>query len=654
MKKLFLLAIFLLGICLQHSNAQKFGLSKAENYLQYFKFEDAVKKFEKVLKRKPDNFEAKQGLAQLYYIKGDYVTSNQWYAKVVADTANASKKDFLHYGETLRYVKDYKLAQEMFEKYAELAPDDTLGTLLSGPVEDVYKLISDSLHYRVNFLDFNDSNQEFSPAFYSENSIIFPSSRNGESKVDDRWYDIPFLDLYVSEKNDTGFTKPSRLESELNNRYHEGPLTIDTAFTKMIFTRNNYVKKKKETGVGEIMRLTMFSAKNLGSETDSSGHTNYSWGEIEELPFNSDDYSIGHPSLSIDGKTLYFSSNMPGGEGGLDIYKVEIDSNGGYGEPVNLGKAINTPGEESFPFIHQSGTLYFASDARMGLGGLDIYYSEQSDSGTWSEPINMGYPINTNNDDFGLILDAEEDGGYLSSNRGGVFTNDDIYSFDKRGLLLTGTVLDTNTGNPIAGATVFVREANSDKVDTFETEADGKYLFEIFPNNEYTLSSEKHMWFLVSEEVVNTDEAKVPGIIKQDLFMTKLQVGAVIKLENIYYDYDKYNIRSDAAEELDRISKYLIKYPDLVVELGSHTDCRASDKYNNTLSRRRAESATEYLISKGAKREQLTAKGYGETELVNECADGVECTEEQHQENRRTEFKVIEQPEEIKVKGSVE
>ncbi|MEX2589630.1 MAG: tetratricopeptide repeat protein, partial [Chitinophagales bacterium] len=382
MKRILFLLILLTGISVQDSFSQKMKLNKADKKLNLFDFDKSVETYEKVLEKNPSNFEAIHGLANAYRIRGNYATAVGWYEQVVADTANVSPKDYLHYGQCLRFVRDYEKAQQNFIKYAELAPEDPRSKLLNVSYEEVKQLIKDSLYFGVQFLDFNDESQEFSPAFYKDSSIVFPSSRNEESKIDDYWSNKPFFDLYVSEMSDSGHAKPKRLESDVNNRYHEGPLAFDTSFTTMYFTRNNYVKRKKETGEENIMRLKIFSAKSSG---DSS---NVSWGNLKELPFNSDEYSCGHPTLTQDGKMLYFSSDMPGGYGTLDLYSVEIDSNGRFGEPKNLGPEINTPGEESFPYIHTDGTLYFASDARKGLGGLDVYYSKKEDT-TWSEPVNM-------------------------------------------------------------------------------------------------------------------------------------------------------------------------------------------------------------------------------------------------------------------------
>ncbi|MEX0812158.1 MAG: OmpA family protein [Chitinophagales bacterium] len=740
MKKLLILLILLTGISVQESFSQKMKLNKADKKLNLFDFDKSVETYEKVLEKNPSNFEAIHGLANAYRIRGDYATAVGWYEQVVADTANVSPKDYLHYGQCLRFVRDYEKAQQNFIKYAELAPEDPRSKLLNVSYEEVKQLIKDSLYFGVQFLDFNDESQEFSPAFYKDSSIVFPSSRNEGSKIDDYWYNKPFFDLYISEMSDSGHAKPKRLDSDVNNRYHEGPLAFDTSFTTMYFTRNNYVKRKKETGEENIMRLKIFSAKSSG---DSS---NVSWGNLKELPFNSDEYSCGHPTLTQDGKMLYFSSDMPGGYGTLDLYSVEIDSNGRFGEPKNLGPEINTAGEESFPYIHPDGTLYFASDARKGLGGLDVYYSKKENT-AWSEPVNMNYPINTNADDFGLIMRKDKKTGYLSSNRGGDFDNDNILSFDDKGMLLKGFVYDGETDKRLEGADVYLVE-NGDTLDQMKTDSLGKFGFWVALGNvydigaakityqpnqknvstenldaelppvkiplyrsdlvlkgkvvelksqnpipdamvllesqerealdsmmsdqnggfsfpidydmEYVLSAEKHAWFLVSEKRINTSLAvfDTSKLIYQDLQMTKLEMtrldeGAVIKLENIYYDFDKYNIRPDAAEELDRIVKYLIKYPEMELELRSHTDSRGSDTYNKWLSEKRAESAVKYLIDKGAKLNQLTPKGYGESLLVNECSNGVKCSRAKHQDNRRTEFKVLKAPDALEIETEV-
>ena len=460
----------------------------------------------------------------------------------------------------------------------------------------------------------------------------------------------------------------------------------------------------------------------------------------EALPgINNDEYSVCHPSLSKDAKTLYFASDKPGGYGGLDLYECTREIGGPWSTPVNLGPKINTSGEEGFPFIADDGTLYFASDGHGGLGGLDIYSTTQVKTGnklsSWTDPENLGAPVNTSSDDFGYIIYKDNKTGYLCSNRPGGMGDDDIYSFIKKGITLNGIVYDANTGLPIAdaeviqkedgvekgktksdkdgnftfpgipgkkytfnathpgylpaeivydakekpelikipmeaeggislevtvidkktrdlleGAKVILTNLSTNKNETCAAAKDGKCTFTLEPNTSYRIEASKETGepdtkYLSVTATQSTIGKKAPATLYSVLELEKVKKGVAIKIENIYYDLDKWFIRPDAAKELDKLVKVLKDNPTLEIELSSHTDCRATAKYNQQLSSKRAEAAVNYIASQGVDAKRMIAAGYGESRLVNKCAcEGtyvVPCTEEQHQENRRTEFKIL-------------
>jgi outer membrane protein OmpA-like peptidoglycan-associated protein len=506
----------------------------------------------------------------------------------------------------------------------------------------------------------------------------------------------------------------------------------------MYFTRNNYFQKKFGKDAAGVNNLKIFKCTFDGEK----------WSEEANFNYNSDEYSVGHPALSADGKTLYFVSDMPGGVGGTDMWKVAVNDDGSYGTPVNLGTSINTEGNEMFPFIHPTGMLFFSSNGLAGLGGLDVFAaSPQGDS--FSAPFNLGMPLNSAADDFAFILDQEQNFGYVSSNRAGGKGSDDIYSVKvttpiKPGYRVEGIAYDKTTGLPLANAMISLKDKSGSIIKTIETGSDGSYVFNVEQGQEYSLEGKKTDYYddlqkvntsslnpnnsvlkkdlklemdpglqiigLVLDKatgkpiegakvkvvkagtqgtfgefttdaagklgkpvegmkvgdayeyIINVEKEgylnemkRVPGTVTKGkniefrVDMNKLEIGGdlgkMVAINPIYFDKDKDFIRPDAAVELDKIVAVMKEYPNMVIELGSHTDCRASKSYNEKLSDRRAKSSAAYIISKGVDKSRIYGKGYGESELVNDCAcEGNKkstCSEEEHQLNRRTIFKIV-------------
>lgn len=720
------LALFLFGFSLfclfaSDTSAQHFRLKKANRKYEQFQFRKAIDIYHKVLEKDKGNAKATIRIADIHRRLGNFAQQAEWYAKVV-ELDKSQPIHYYYYAQALRTQEKYSKASKYYQKYAELAPDDTRGIRLADACNDIDVFYSDSARYNTHKLSINTPKPDFSPAFYEENSIVFPSGRSDKAIArKDVWSNASFLDLYVSKKQGS-FTDPERLEGDVNTRFHEGPLVFTDSFNQMYFTRNNYVESSKDPSDEGIVNLNIYHAK----EEDNK------WTNVEGVPFNSDEYSVGHPTLTPDGDTMYFASDRDGGKGGLDIWRVS-KTDSGWGEPVNLGGKINTKGNEHFPFYHPSGKLYYASDALPGLGGLDIYRVEKKENG-FSFPHNMGYPINSPQDDFGLIFEEDEKSGYFSSNRTGGAGNDDIYSFNVSGVILKGLVYDRDTdepisladvdfiqdgdtiggkptddegqfsfqlvrgkdykvaasknyytsntknidaqnpdsnvlqveiplekegdinlagtvvnaksGEPLENVDVSLRNLTDEETSDLITAKDGKFNFPLDWDKEYELRGEKPRYFLQEPVTISTMDLQKPQTIDTIIEMYKLEPEAVIELDNIYFDLDKWNIRSDAKVVLDKLVDLMEKYPAMTIQMRSHTDSRATDTYNKWLSFKRAESSANYVISQGIDPSRIRAKGFGETQLVNECKDGVDCSEEKHQQNRRTEFKVIDPPKE--------
>lgn len=709
------------------------AVSRGDRLFKKFAFPDAAEEYKAALKKDENNIEAKEKLARTYLILNDYANAEPL-LESLAKLPNAKANNKLLYGLALRANKKYKEADAVFNEYALLNPGDPRAAELANGLVTVEELLKDNGTHTIEPSTAENSDaSDFGVAYYRDNSIIFSSNRGASAFVGrtDSWTDRKYYELFVSNGGKVSTLAKAK---EINTKYHEGPVTFTKGFGEMIFTRNNILKKVGKSK-DKIVKLKLYTSK-----FDS---VKGKWGKPTELPFNSSEYSVAHPTLSKDGKRLYFISDMPGGYGETDIY-VSFKEANGWGPPMNLGKKVNTPGREMFPFISDDGTLFFSSDSRTGLGGLDIY-SATFASGEWGNVVNLGAPINSEADDFNYVLDESGKLGYFVSNRTGGKGDDDIYKLQRKGVKICGTVVDAETNLPLKDASVnmmlvdktvaskktddkgnfcftadpgkeYKFEASKEKYDnnstnikvalsnpnftiplsptkvkvpdvvadntakwpeidpskgitlvvcakergkgnladasvevqiketgarkTCLTGTDCKCKFVIETNKEYFISVSKD-GYSTATKTINTKGEK-PGTTKLvELTLDQLREGLTVRLDNIYYDLDKWNIRPDAAKELDNLVDLLKKYPKMQIELSSHTDSRASDQYNLVLSAKRAKSCVDYLQSKGIDIKRLLAVGYGETKLKNKCSNGVKCTEEQHQENRRTEFKIL-------------
>jgi len=378
------------------------------------------------------------------------------------------------------------------------------------------------------------------------------------------------------------------------------------------------------------------------------------WSDPEKLSFNNVDYSIGHPSLSEDGSTLYFSSDMPGGYGGSDLYKSTYDGSN-WSQPVNLGSSINTPANEVFPHVDKKNKLYFSSEGHRTLGGLDVFVSEQV-AGVWSSPINLAYPLNSSRDDFAILVNEDDTTGFVSSNRSGI---DMVYSYQRIPAIfvLKGIAKNKAGDLPIEDVTITLINFTDGDTAIYTTDETGSFRFSLLPEKKYKVIGEKEGFFTLTEEfetdrgrmekditlsfeideIVASDEGTGSGNPKDG----SATAAKVYEIGDIYYDYDKSDIRPSAQPALDKLAKLLKDNPAVKIEIHSHADSRGGDSYNMNLSNRRAQSVVNYLVKAGVSKANLSSKGFGESQPVNKCIDGVECSEAEHKENRRSEFIVV-------------
>lgn len=497
--------------------------------------------------------------------------------------------------------------------------------------------------FEIKNLDINTKYSDFGTTIFGENKIIYASSKRGFGNTSRIWSGNkqPFLDLYEGEIDSKGeISNSNHLTKVINSKFHEGIVAISSDLKTMYFTRDYYYKKKKIKDDDNNVNLAIFV---------SSLQEDGKWGEPKPFSINDKNYSCGHPTLSSDEKRLYFSSDMPGGYGNTDLYYVEINSDGSYGTPVNLGPKINTVGHEKFPFISHDNTMYFSSDGRKKLGDLDIYQINLDHINNL-EPTALEAPINTAFDDFAFVMHPDNTRGYFSSNREGGKGDDDIYSFNLStpkvacNQKIQGKIVDGANNGSLSGATVVLYDENNKELQTIIVQEDASFTFDIECNKKYLLYASKIGYVKTDAKLESTSENHKIHNIVMSLFKEDFAVvneKTLIKINPIYFDLNSAKIRKDAEIELAKVVEVMNKYPDIVIECGSHTDVRGNDKYNMWLSERRAQSTIDYIISKGISKERISGKGYGESQILNKCTDGIQCSESQHQLNRRTEFVVI-------------
>lgn len=590
------------------------------------------------------SLELLQKLGNTFYFNAEYTEAAHWYGESFSlightDSIQPEPIYYLRYAQSLHASGNRNEAREWFNKYTGLVPQKEQRT-----VAQYHKLMEkNSGRYIIQNLEVNTSAIDFGASF-SGNKLLFASTRDTGTVTTrtSSWDNRTFLNLYEAPINENGSLGPvSKLKGILKSRFHESSATVTKDGNTMYFTRNNITSKEKNKKK-ETKNLKIYRAKRQG---------NGEWGDLEDLSINDKGFNTAHPALSPDGKKLYFVSDRKGSVGQTDIFVVEINENGSLGTPENLGPQVNTKGRESFPFVTERDELYFSSDGHYGHGGYDVFYMDLS--GTMAGvPINVGKPVNSEKDDFAFAIDKEGKKGYFSSNRPGGQGNDDIYSFvqikdiaETLKSRIYGKVVDVDTGEPLENAPITILNGKGDKIYMLKTDADGNYMAD--PTNimlTYRVLSEKGEYDSDDAQVIaGNGENEVNFALKRNTYtLTEgLDLAKILNIPMIYFDFDGSDIRSDADVELQKALAVLQRYPALRIDIRSHTDSRGDDAYNRSLSERRARSTMEWLVRNGIDRSRLMAKGYGESQLVNHCPNGIPCSEEAHQQNRRSEFIVI-------------
>lgn len=605
-------------------SAQNAATKKADKLYSRYEYVAAAEEYLKLVdKGKSDDYVYKR-LADTYYNMFNTAEAAKWYAKVVDKPQDA--ETYYRYAQMLKSNGKYEESNKQMQKFASLAPNDRRAIAFKANPNYVPQLLDKRKSYDVKSLEISSDKSDFGAVLY-DNQLYFTSTRNG-SKKEYGWNEEPYLDVYKADYNIDGTITNASAVRELNSKYHDGPVTISTDgstvyFSSDSFREASYEREKKPNNL-------KLGRNNLFVSTKDNGK----WGKIISLPFNSNEYSNSNPSLSRDGKTLYFSSNMPGSIGGVDIWKVAINSDGTYGKPENLGNKVNTEGDESFPFIaDDNNTLFFASSGRQGLGGLDIYQIDLSKGG---EAVNLGKPVNTEKDDFGFTFNKSKNYGFFASNRNG---NDDIFGATPVcGVEVMTVVSNAKTGAPLSNANVSIVDDKRNVIGTNTTNDKGEISFEVECEKSYSIQVAKDGF---EGNTFGVTKSK-GGLTKVDAPLNPIEeivTETEVVLNPIYFEYNKSNITQEGAFELDKLVQVMKSNTKLVILAKSHTDNRGSDVYNLNLSDRRAKSTVQYVISKGISKDRISGKGMGEIEPKVDCKE--DCTDEQHQQNRRSEFLIV-------------
>lgn len=636
MKKVYV--ILTLSMIIIGGSNLKAQIRKAERLYNAFDYAKAIPLYEKVAnKDNKHSASAMVRLGDINRLSSHFDQAALWYSKAIAN-GNLDPEVFLNYGQILRSKGQYEEAILQFNKFTELNPNDNRGKLYADYCNQIINLKQTADAYEVfNLEEVNTPYADFSPVVLND-EMIFTSDRNSAS-TDKKygWTGAYYLDLFKAEVKkgkggELSVKNPQMYSSELNKPYHDGPATFTGDKNTIYFTRVLHRSGEIDSSRFYTNKLKIFSSTYNGSQ----------WTTAKPFYLNSESYSVGHPAITPDGNTLYFVSDKPGGFGGTDLYSVTLN-NGQWGNLTNLGEEINTFGNEMFPFVDSNGVLFFSSDGWPGHGSLDLFKTSFIDS-TWIKPENLKEPINSSADDFGFYSDPNSGVMFLSSNRSGGIGADDIYLVKEikyaDSLLVSGIVKDRETGAVIPDAIVLLWEENAEEVSVYFADSNGGYSVVLKPGSNYVFKTVKKGY--------STDclSLNIPKLIRQttlenrDLLIVKLKVDQVFRLEKIYYDFDKWDIRADATVELNKVVEFLQRNKEVSIELGSHTDSRGTNLYNDDLSQKRAQSAVDYIVSKGIQSDRITAKGYGEVQLINNCGDNIECSDDQHQANRRTEIKI--------------
>lgn len=646
--------IFLLVVILGLLNSfqgfgQKLTVKLADKSFDEFAYVEAIGLYEYAYQKDTaDNYIVKR-LAEANRNVGNTEEVEKWLKKLI-DRKVSEPEDIFNYSQALKSNGKYLIAEQWLKEYSDLRPEDGRVNIQVSLLEYIQFLMRDSANYEILNTSINTPGSDLGPSFYNDRLVFSSTSMGTKGGMKYRWNELPYLDMYSAKIGPYGdLSDVQEFAPKLKTPMHDGPVSIDPKKDIIYFTRNSFLKGKASSSREGVNNLKIY----LGKLEDGD------WKLTGTFRYDSDEYSVGHPSISKNGTILYFASDMPGGYGKSDLY-FSVLMNGQWSKPFNLGPKINTEGNEFFPFISNDGVLYFASNGHGGLGGLDIYFSVP-EQGVFNSIENMGFPVNSPKDDFGMALDSTGMKGYFTSNRARGKGDDDLYFLKIKHVpvIIKGVIRDRDTREVLADAKIAVKNEAGNTILNSDTRSDGQFEFEVNKGQSYIIHVTRESYF-ENEKSVGTGALRPNDEVFSEIFLEKKidessdnspapksmeeEDGVplqVVELEYINYELDKTEVTPEAAKIIDKLVALLKEYPDLEIRIESHTDSRGSDEYNMLLSKKRAKAAFDYVVMKGIDPKRLLYQGYGETRLLNNCKNGVQCTEEQHEVNRRSIVKVV-------------
>ena len=602
-------------------SAQNQYTKTADKLFNRFEYVDAAKEYLKLAEgKKADSYVYKQ-LAESYYNVFNTKEAVKWYAKVVEEKQDA--ETYYRYAQMLKAEGNFVESDKQMKQFAQLAPNDQRAKIFLSNPNYLPALKNQVKLYDVEKSDISSDKTDFGAVLTNDNNFYFASARN-TSKKSSNFNDEPYLDIYRATYNENGTISDAVAVQNINTKWHDGPATITSDGSTMYYGSESFNEKeftKDKAKNAKYGKIYLYKATKEGDK----------WVNAKPLPFNSKDYDVRNPSITKDGKTLYFSSNMPGGFGGEDIWKVSINGDE-YGTPQNLGPKVNTEANESFPFITDDNVLFFSSNGKQGFGGLDVF---KIDLNKGTDVVNLGAPVNTNKDDFSFSYNVSKKVGFFSSNRDGI---DNIYKADPVcNVEVIVRVKDAKTGKSLDAASVMLLDEKQKTISSQTTALNGEASTGVLCYTSYSAQVSKSGYESGVFEVAKGENQQIIIDALLNPIMPIITEKEVI-LQPIFFEYNKSNITAEGASELDKLVMVMNEYPNMVIFAKSHTDSRGSDRYNLNLSDRRAKATVQYLISKGIAKNRISGKGFGETEPKVKCEN---CTEEEHAQNRRSEFLIV-------------
>lgn len=625
-----LLASLMLGSCA--SLYTKAGKDAYDN-LQY---NDAIYYLGKGIAKK-DEADARRKLADSYMKVNDYNNALANF-EITSTYTDNTDKDRVSYARALMAKERYLDAKAILEGITSRDASNAYAKQLLASCKNIARLKSDSMSYIVEPMNIPTAGPVYAPSLFNGGLLITSPSGTGEL---DPYTKMSYTNLYFTKREGASWSQPQEI-SGINSNYHDAVASVSPTGNTMVFTRSYTLESGSLAGnENKVSTTQLYTSRKAADGT---------WEKATILPFSDNKNMFAHPAFASDGKTLYFSSDMPGGFGGMDIWVVKMSDNV-WGTPMNLGGNVNSAGNEIFPTLRRDDELYYSSDIIESIGGYDLMTSANR-NGIWERPVHLSYPLNSSYDDFSIAWNADSKTGYFSSDRYG---SDRIFSFIEDDSKVTFNVLVSGRDSklPLGGAKITLKNLTDGTEQMYITDGNGKLTAELMKGKDYQMINELEGYFNQTEnfdtrgngdpinkmiemaELYVTDANGASGGKKDN---SKVKAKGIYDLPDIHWDYNKWDIRNDATPYLDNLVKLFRENNNLKFELRSHTDCRGSFEYNDDLSSKRAKAVTDYMVKKGVPRATIVSKGYGERELLNDCTDGIFCEEPLHEDNRRTEF----------------